>query len=181
MHGQMVTELYSSPKLIEVNSTGGWSSWGRWGSCSRTCGTGYQNRYRSCNNPPPSNGDNLPNLIDFYSFIILISVIGGWSSWSKWNSCSMPCGTGSQERSRSCTKPPPRYGGKSCLGTARDKRSCNHVPCPGKLKFERFFNKPYLRIHSKGCMFFLWQRSHFLSLLVSCFTSSLVVPFFWFF
>lgn len=42
----------------------------------------------------------------------------------------MRCGTGSQERSRSCTKPPPRYGGKSCLGAARDKRSCNHIPCP---------------------------------------------------
>ncbi|XP_068693813.1 SCO-spondin-like isoform X2 [Montipora foliosa] len=112
---------------------GGWSSWRGWGSCSRTCGTGSQNRYRSCSNPPPSNGGISCIGSSRQSTSCTIKpcpVNGGWSSWSKWNSCSMPCGTGSQERSRSCTKPPPRYGGKSCLGTARDKRSCNHLPCP---------------------------------------------------
>ncbi|XP_015775790.1 PREDICTED: mucin-like protein [Acropora digitifera] len=35
---------------------GGWSSWGTWGSCSKSCATGSQTRMRNCTNPPPSNG-----------------------------------------------------------------------------------------------------------------------------
>ncbi|CAH1372937.1 unnamed protein product [Tenebrio molitor] len=35
---------------------GGWSNWGPWGSCSRSCGTGVQFRTRKCNNPTPSHG-----------------------------------------------------------------------------------------------------------------------------
>ncbi|XP_034165295.2 A disintegrin and metalloproteinase with thrombospondin motifs 14 isoform X1 [Pangasianodon hypophthalmus] len=35
---------------------GGWSSWGRFGSCSRSCGGGVRSRSRQCNNPPPAYG-----------------------------------------------------------------------------------------------------------------------------
>ena len=35
---------------------GGWSSWGAWGSCSKSCATGLQTRIHNCTNPPPSNG-----------------------------------------------------------------------------------------------------------------------------
>lgn len=35
---------------------GGWSCWGVWEDCSKTCGDGIQRRWRTCNNPLPANG-----------------------------------------------------------------------------------------------------------------------------
>ncbi|XP_051523830.1 A disintegrin and metalloproteinase with thrombospondin motifs 14-like isoform X2 [Myxocyprinus asiaticus] len=35
---------------------GGWSSWGKFGSCSRSCGGGVRSRSRQCNNPVPAYG-----------------------------------------------------------------------------------------------------------------------------
>ena len=34
---------------------GGFGSWGPWGKCSKTCGSGVQTRNRKCDNPAPSN------------------------------------------------------------------------------------------------------------------------------
>ncbi|XP_063394253.1 uncharacterized protein LOC134679285 [Cydia fagiglandana] len=35
---------------------GGWSGWGIWGPCSRTCGAGRRIRYRTCTRPVPAGG-----------------------------------------------------------------------------------------------------------------------------
>ena len=158
-------------RLISFHFTtvhGGWSSWGGWSPCSTSCGTGFQNRYRSCTSPAPAHGGRScpgsssqsmsctsrpcpgdyscqplltticsKNLLSIFSILFRFpfnsnTVDGGWSNWSGWNSCNMPCGTGSQQRSRSCTNPPPLYGGKSCSGTEREERSCNQHSCPGE-------------------------------------------------
>ena len=34
----------------------GWSAWGTWGDCSRSCGTGARFRTRQCDNPRPAYG-----------------------------------------------------------------------------------------------------------------------------
>ena len=39
---------------ISVN--GGWSNWGDWGACSRSCGGGTKHRSRNCDNPSPQYG-----------------------------------------------------------------------------------------------------------------------------
>ncbi|CAB4017112.1 A disintegrin and metallo ase with thrombospondin motifs 17-like, partial [Paramuricea clavata] len=41
---------------VLVKRDGGWSAWGAWGKCSRSCGTGVSTNRRQCNNPSPKNG-----------------------------------------------------------------------------------------------------------------------------
>ncbi|XP_063430492.1 A disintegrin and metalloproteinase with thrombospondin motifs 16-like isoform X2 [Mytilus trossulus] len=79
-HGQMfkqsdtVTGLYCEDQKICFGGTcvdwseaqlinpevraGGWSDWGTWTTCSRTCGRGMIYRRRICNNPTPKNSAN---------------------------------------------------------------------------------------------------------------------------
>ncbi|KAM9858208.1 A disintegrin and metalloproteinase with thrombospondin motifs 3 [Aulostomus maculatus] len=40
----------------QVKQDGAWGSWSKYGSCSRSCGTGVRFRTRQCNNPSPANG-----------------------------------------------------------------------------------------------------------------------------
>ncbi|XP_048045049.1 A disintegrin and metalloproteinase with thrombospondin motifs 3 isoform X2 [Megalobrama amblycephala] len=40
----------------QVKQDGAWGVWSKYGSCSRSCGTGVRFRTRQCNNPVPSNG-----------------------------------------------------------------------------------------------------------------------------
>ena len=51
-------------------------------------------------------------------------VDGNWSVWSRWSDCSVPCGTGTQRRSRTCTDPVPSNGGATCEGPGHESRSC---------------------------------------------------------
>ncbi|KAM5185809.1 A disintegrin and metalloproteinase with thrombospondin motifs 8 [Callospermophilus lateralis] len=46
-------EEVDRPKVVV---DGGWSSWGPWGECSRTCGGGVQFSHRECKDPEPQNG-----------------------------------------------------------------------------------------------------------------------------
>ncbi|XP_037338112.2 A disintegrin and metalloproteinase with thrombospondin motifs 3 isoform X1 [Pungitius pungitius] len=40
----------------QVKQDGAWGSWSKYGSCSRSCGTGVRFRTRQCSSPAPSNG-----------------------------------------------------------------------------------------------------------------------------
>lgn len=39
-----------------LTGDGGYSEWGNYTQCSKTCGGGKQSRERTCTNPPPSGG-----------------------------------------------------------------------------------------------------------------------------
>lgn len=52
---RMITLLLSSPPL-SYTVNGGYSNWQEWSPCSSTCGQGFQERNRLCNNPEPVNG-----------------------------------------------------------------------------------------------------------------------------
>lgn len=64
---------------------------------------------------------------------------GKWSAWKPWSPCSVSCSLGTQSRSRTCTNPPPTFGGKDCMGKSDETKSCNKGPCPGKSPFSLGF------------------------------------------
>ena len=60
-----------------------------------------------------------------------VPVHGGWTRWESYESCSRTCGGGMKYRSRSCSNPPPRYGGNDCEGLSSETLPCNQQICQG--------------------------------------------------
>uniref|UniRef100_A0A673IBQ3 Hemicentin-1 n=1 Tax=Sinocyclocheilus rhinocerous TaxID=307959 RepID=A0A673IBQ3_9TELE len=61
---------------------------------------------------------------------LTVRVHGGFSEWMEWGACSVSCGTGVQKRLRQCNNPFPANGGRHCIGSATETRSCQGKPCP---------------------------------------------------
>jgi len=55
---------------------------------------------------------------------------GGFTDWTEWGSCSTTCGEGIKTRSRTCTNPKPKNGGKDCEGPREESSVCQIKPCP---------------------------------------------------
>lgn len=62
---------------------------------------------------------------DFYLYLVL-SVDGSWSEWSEWSVCSSDC---ERQRSRECTAPEPKHGGRLCDGVALATDNCTGGLC----------------------------------------------------
>jgi len=104
------------------------SPWSEWNLCSASdCGeTGVKTRTRTCiapqNGGTPCSGDKTETVEctkDCPSAVAL---------WSDWSSCTVSCGGGSQERSRTCTG--------SCTGVkTTESQTCNASPCPSDFTY----------------------------------------------
>nr|XP_018668081.2 hemicentin-1 [Ciona intestinalis] len=113
---------------------GDWASWGTWSECSRSCGGGQMNRYRSCSNPAPRFGGRFcPGSDSDLQPCGLQScpIDGQWGSWTRWGSCSKTCGNGERTRSRLCNEPRPQFSGRWCSGDATQSSYCRETYCHG--------------------------------------------------
>lgn len=54
------------------------------------------------------------------------SVDGSWSEWSDWSACTSEC---ERQRSRECTAPEPKHGGRLCDGVALATDNCTGGLC----------------------------------------------------
>lgn len=112
---------------------GGFSEWGKWSSCSESCGNGKRTRYRNCSNPEPQFGGE--NCIGLFENIEECNVKhcpidGAYSDWQSWTACPVSCGGGIRIRQRYCDSPPPSFGGRNCTEISTDEINCSENPCP---------------------------------------------------
>nr|XP_039268100.1 A disintegrin and metalloproteinase with thrombospondin motifs adt-1-like [Styela clava] len=100
----------------------GWSDWGPFGRCSKTCGGGTQVSERQCIGKKCPGEDNKSQVCNKQ----LCPVFGKWSNWE---SCDVTCGGGLSQRRRSCEN-----GKIGEIGCEKDKESeqqkCNTQLCP---------------------------------------------------
>lgn len=113
---------------------GKWASWSEWGECSASCNGGLRRRFRTCSNPAPNFGGRScagPAQDTEACNAHQCPEHGNWAPWSEWTPCSVSCAGGVRKRYRSCTNPPPRFGGRRCSGDDSQQEQCALYPCQG--------------------------------------------------
>jgi hypothetical protein len=75
---------------------------------------------------------------------------GGWSGWSGWSGCSVACGGGTQNRTRSCNSPSPNVCGAGCSGPSSQSQSCNTQPCMPPKKCSKWDGAPLKTTYDGG-------------------------------
>ncbi|RXN31360.1 semaphorin-5B-like isoform X1 [Labeo rohita] len=126
----LVEELLKTPGVRLTGS--GWSSWEMWSACTQECAKGYRTRKRTCTS---AEGKSVPTACRGspveYQDCNPQPFNGAWACWSSWSQCSVPCGGGHYQRTRTCTSPTPANGGDICIGLHTEEALCNTHTCDG--------------------------------------------------
>eukprot|EP00121_Abeoforma_whisleri_P006268 Awhi_evm1s5697 len=112
-----IINTYTAACTVPVN--GEWTEWGSISTCSLTCGPGVASWSRTCTNPEPQfGGDQCAGQSTHTTNYNLgpCPINGEWTIWTI-SSCTVTCGHGTRTKSRTCTNPPPQYGGDGCAGS----------------------------------------------------------------
>lgn len=143
----------NSKSLTKVD--GGWTNWTDSTTCTQSCGSGTKEQVRYCANPPPQSSGvecagapqqtvdcnieacpgTMPivqHINNLQTLIQITLVHGGWSDWLDSTGCSVSCGKGVKEQTRTCTNPAPADGGEDCSGITTQEVACNNNTCPGQ-------------------------------------------------
>ncbi|KAK0151269.1 Semaphorin-5B [Merluccius polli] len=129
----LVDDLLKAP-VVRSGGGAGWSSWETWSTCSQSCSKGYRTRRRSCGGP---EGKSAPaacrgSPVEYQDCNVqACPVHGAWSCWSSWSQCSVGCGGGHYQRTRSCNSPSPANKGDICIGLHTEEALCNTHTCDG--------------------------------------------------
>ncbi|XP_077478173.1 netrin receptor UNC5D-like [Stigmatopora argus] len=130
----IVAKRRSSTAAVIVFVNGGWSSWSDWSACNVRCGRGVHKRSRTCTNPAPLNGGSFCDgtSLQKNACTAPCPVDGGWGMWTEWSACDGDC---ERRKSRECTAPEPKHGGRLCDGVALATDNCTGGLCTqnGKL------------------------------------------------
>ncbi|XP_044178744.1 semaphorin-5B-like isoform X2 [Acropora millepora] len=131
-HGETQQNLTICPKVRKE------TSWSSWRTCVQSDGNLCRCQTRRCQekgNTPclPDVEVRLENCtVDLSvgwegerSWEILGVQHGNWSAWGNWSECSTETWAGVRSRSRTCTNPLPRSGGRTCVGDSMQYEPCS--------------------------------------------------------
>lgn len=105
------------------------SSWGSFGSCSKSCGSGTQTQSRSITTAQTYNGNPCPTLTNTQSCNTNACPVNCVvTSFGPFSSCSRTCGTGTQTQVRNVTTAA-AFGGVACPSLT-NTQTCNTQACP---------------------------------------------------
>jgi len=110
-----------------------WGSWSSFSECSLPCfdgvnGTRSQNRSIAVEAQFGGANCSGSDINVEYCNTQPCPVNCSWNQWSNWTACTVDCGTGLTNRSR--TKNDEKFGGLPCEGNATMSDVCNTQPCP---------------------------------------------------
>nr|XP_039269684.1 SCO-spondin-like isoform X2 [Styela clava] len=113
----------------DCNGAASWGDWSDWSICSASCGIGLSLRIRKCEGGSigdegcKEGGQESQMCNDMECDR---EPQATWMPWSDWSACPVSCGSGTQARSRTCSKP------GECQGDPEQARICNETPCNTK-------------------------------------------------